>query len=480
MLDTNKMATIKYENLDIENVDVKEEVDSLENRHHDDVGETRLENIQGQDPLEPALSLELVAAQRDKEAAPLEFEETDGVSKKEVDAEIGKSLAVESVEKKCEKVFKEKENNTETSKELKGEKSLETEKTQKIGSAVVETGHVEGGEKKLSTAADATEDEHSNDELGASKDNTKIAHRKLETLENVKPERDEELIKEAIKTESAKETEDMTETKRGLEEPSTEAIASQELGDEAQEEEWQQRVKCLFWQTDEGSGLSCLIARSVQVELSSHYSAISSKLASDQKMKITTKEAGPDTVQLCAVFADEVDNMPTDGTMIEPVLICDDNYKLVLGVPDFIKLLVESKNAKKEETQIMIQESVQDLMGEARMMSEVGPTLRLGETTFGVYQLAAIRMALAYTEEKFRKQKNCSEEEEGLIEYTLKIVRKLVTLINKLVTEEDVWDKACQYPHIFDALVMLSLHQEKQKDEQGSFLGRGPKERNKT
>ena len=52
------MATIKYENLDIENVDVKEEVDSLENRHHDDVGETRLENIQGQDPLEPALSLD--------------------------------------------------------------------------------------------------------------------------------------------------------------------------------------------------------------------------------------------------------------------------------------------------------------------------------------------------------------------------------------------------------------------------------------
>ena len=53
------MATIKYENLDIENVDVKEEVDSLENRHHDDVGETRLENIQGQDPLEPALSLDI-------------------------------------------------------------------------------------------------------------------------------------------------------------------------------------------------------------------------------------------------------------------------------------------------------------------------------------------------------------------------------------------------------------------------------------
>ena len=52
------MATIKYEDLDIESVDVKEEVDSLENRHHDDVGETRLENIQGQDPLEPALSLE--------------------------------------------------------------------------------------------------------------------------------------------------------------------------------------------------------------------------------------------------------------------------------------------------------------------------------------------------------------------------------------------------------------------------------------
>ena len=100
MLDTNKMATIKYENLDIENVDVKEEVDSLENRHHDDVGETRLENIQGQDPLEPALSLELVAAQRDKEAAPLEFEETDGVSKKEVDGEIRKNLAGESVEKK--------------------------------------------------------------------------------------------------------------------------------------------------------------------------------------------------------------------------------------------------------------------------------------------------------------------------------------------------------------------------------------------
>ena len=52
------MATIKYENLDIENVDVKEEVDSLENRHHDDVGETRLENIQGQDPLECATPLE--------------------------------------------------------------------------------------------------------------------------------------------------------------------------------------------------------------------------------------------------------------------------------------------------------------------------------------------------------------------------------------------------------------------------------------
>ena len=119
-------------------------------------------------------------------------------------------------------------------------------------------------------------------------------------------------------------------------------------------------------------------------------------------------------------------------------------------------------------------------MGEARIISEVGPTLRLGETTFGVYQLAAIRMALAYTEGKFRKQKNCSEEEEGLIEYTLKIVRKLVTLINKLVTEEDVWDKACQYPHIFDALVMLSLHQEKQKKIQGSFLGRGPKDRDKT
>ena len=52
------MATIKYENLDIENVDVKEEVDSLENRHHDDVGETRLENIQGQDPLECATPLD--------------------------------------------------------------------------------------------------------------------------------------------------------------------------------------------------------------------------------------------------------------------------------------------------------------------------------------------------------------------------------------------------------------------------------------
>ena len=48
----------------------------------------------------------------DEEAAPLEVEETDGVSKKEVDAEIGKSLAEESVEKNCEKVFKEKENNT--------------------------------------------------------------------------------------------------------------------------------------------------------------------------------------------------------------------------------------------------------------------------------------------------------------------------------------------------------------------------------
>ena len=55
------MATIKYENLDIENVDVKEEVDSLENRHHDDVGETRLENIQGQDPLECATPLEMEA-----------------------------------------------------------------------------------------------------------------------------------------------------------------------------------------------------------------------------------------------------------------------------------------------------------------------------------------------------------------------------------------------------------------------------------
>ena len=114
------------------------------------------------------------------------------------------------------------------------------------------------------------------------------------------------------------------------------------------------------------------------------------------------------------------------------------------------------------------------------MIPEVGPTLRLGETDIGVYQLAAIRMALAYTEEKFRKQKNCSEEEEGLIKYTLKIVRKLVTLINKLVTEEDVWDKTCQYPPVFDALVMLSLHQEEQKEVQGSFLGRGPKDRDKT
>ena len=467
------MAWVKCEKLVLGSVEDKEEISSLEDGHSMEGRMTRSEDEQGQDPLEP---LELVAAKGDEEAAPLEVEETDGVSKKEVDAEIGKSLAEESVAKKCEKMFKE-ENNTETSKELKGEKSLETEKTQKIGSAVVETGHVEGGEKKLSTAANATEDEHSNDELGASKDNIEIAPRKLETLENVKPECDEELIKEAIKMESAKETEDMTEAKRGLEEPSTEAIASQELGEE---EEWQQRVKCLFWQTNGDSGLSCLTARSVQVEISNHYSAISSKLALDQKMKITTKEAEPDTVQLWAAFAEEVDNMPTDGTMIEPVLICDDNYKVVLGVPDFIKLLVESKNAKEEETQIMIQESVQDLMGRARMIPEVGPTLRLGETNFGIYQLAAIRMALAYTEEKFRKQKNCSKEEEGLIEYTLKIVRKLVMLINRLVTEEDVWDKACQYPHVFDALVMLSLHQEKQKGEQGSFLGRGPKDRDKT
>ena len=44
---------------DIGNVDVKEEVDSLENGHHHDVGETRLENIQGQDPLECATPLEL-------------------------------------------------------------------------------------------------------------------------------------------------------------------------------------------------------------------------------------------------------------------------------------------------------------------------------------------------------------------------------------------------------------------------------------
>ena len=40
---------------------VKEEVDSLGNRHHDDVGETRLEDIRGQDPLEPALSLDFPA-----------------------------------------------------------------------------------------------------------------------------------------------------------------------------------------------------------------------------------------------------------------------------------------------------------------------------------------------------------------------------------------------------------------------------------
>ena len=99
------MATIKYENLDIESVDVKEEVDSLENRHHDGVGETRLENIQGQDPLECAMPLELVAAKGDKEAAPLEFEETDGKSKKEVDEEIGNSLAEESAEGRHSKIF---------------------------------------------------------------------------------------------------------------------------------------------------------------------------------------------------------------------------------------------------------------------------------------------------------------------------------------------------------------------------------------
>ena len=133
MLDTNKMATIKYENLDIENVDVKEEVDSLEIRHHDDVGETRLENIQGQDPLEPALSLELVAAKGDKEAAPLEFEETDGVNKKEVDAEIGKNLAEESVEKNCEKVFREEGiYHTANTEKLEEERNLKTEEEARI------------------------------------------------------------------------------------------------------------------------------------------------------------------------------------------------------------------------------------------------------------------------------------------------------------------------------------------------------------
>ena len=55
-IDINLVEVINLR--DIGNVDVKEEVDSLENRHYDDVGRTRLENIQSQDPLECATPLE--------------------------------------------------------------------------------------------------------------------------------------------------------------------------------------------------------------------------------------------------------------------------------------------------------------------------------------------------------------------------------------------------------------------------------------
>ena len=56
------MAWVKCENLVIEDVEDKDEISSLEGGHSIKSRMTRSEDAQGQNPLEPVLPLELVAA----------------------------------------------------------------------------------------------------------------------------------------------------------------------------------------------------------------------------------------------------------------------------------------------------------------------------------------------------------------------------------------------------------------------------------
>ena len=263
----------------------------------------------------------------------------------------------------------------------------------------------------------------------------------------------------------------------GAESPKTETgTTPKELGEEENFEKW---VKCLFWQTNENSDSCCLTAKNVQVELGNSESAISSKLVLERKMRVITRRGEPDKVNLWGVFAEEVETVPKSETLLEFTVICDDDQKIVLGAPDYIKLLLGSQNAEKEETKLIIQEPMQGLVRQMRSISEVKSIGKLDVEKFGLYQLAAIRVALAHTEANIKKRRNYSKEEKDLVDCIQKIVRKLVRVISQLVAEEEVWDKVCQYPEVFETLVVLSLHQVEQEKKQDSFLDEDQKQKGK-
>ena len=176
-----------------------------------------------------------------------------------------------------------------------------------------------------------------------------------------------------------------------------------------EEENWEKWVKCLFWQTNEDSDSCCLTAKNVQVELGNSESAISSRLVLDRKMRMITRRGKPDKVNLWGVFAEEVEAIPKSETLLEFTVICDDNQKIVLGAPDYIRLLLGSQNAKKEETKLMIQEPMQSLVRQTRIISEVKSIGKLDVKNFGLYQLAALRVALAHTEANIKKGRNYSK-----------------------------------------------------------------------
>ena len=147
------------------------------------------------------------------------------------------------------------------------------------------------------------------------------------------------------------------------------------VGIKQQQGNWEKTVKCLLWQTDEyyngEKRTSCLFARNIPVVIENHDSAISSGLVLRQGIRVTNQVGEPDRVHLLAEIAGEIEDTPIDGVILSPVVICDNEDKLILGGPDYIKLLLGSKNATKEEAQISARLPVQEFVQQVDVLEYI-------------------------------------------------------------------------------------------------------------